>query len=248
MSIKPYYPDQFPALGVDFANSKRVPPEMAFTRASTGTYVGADGLVRTALPGEPRFDHNPATGESLGLLVEEARTNLLTYSEQFDNAAWYKSGSTVSPNTITSPDGTQSADSISFATSAQFFQGVSIANGTVYAGSIYVKPLAGSTSLYFYLYQAGNSKTCLFTFSADGSTVSVGTPSGASNATFSATTVGGGWFKLVGIFTSTGTSMEFNFFTNIASQSFGLWGAQIEAGSFPTSYIPTTTSTVTRNA
>ena len=50
------------------------------TRASSGTYVGSDGLINTAATNEPRFDHNPTTGESLGLLVEEQRTNLLLNS------------------------------------------------------------------------------------------------------------------------------------------------------------------------
>jgi glyceraldehyde 3-phosphate dehydrogenase len=52
-----------------------------------------------------RFDNNPTTGESLGLLIEEARTNLVTYSEQFDNASWTKSGVSITANTIVSPDG-----------------------------------------------------------------------------------------------------------------------------------------------
>jgi len=53
---------------------------IVFTRASSGTYVGSDGLIKTAATDEARFDHDPTTGESLGLLVEESRTNLLLNS------------------------------------------------------------------------------------------------------------------------------------------------------------------------
>ena len=105
-----------PSLDLRFADTKSLADAVTgqslvtFTRASTGTYVGSDGLIKTAAVNEARFDHNPSTGESLGLLVEEARTNLLTYSEQFDNAAWVKSNSTVTANAGAAPNGTATAD------------------------------------------------------------------------------------------------------------------------------------------
>jgi hypothetical protein len=69
-----------PTLDLDFANTKSVGPLVTFTRASSATYVGSDGVLQTAATNEARFDHNPTTGESLGLLVEEQRTNLLLQS------------------------------------------------------------------------------------------------------------------------------------------------------------------------
>ena len=74
-----------PSLDLRFAESKSLVDAasgqslVTFTRASSGTYVGSDGLIKTATTNEPRFDHNPTTGESLGLLVEEQRTNGFTY-------------------------------------------------------------------------------------------------------------------------------------------------------------------------
>ena len=62
----------------------------SYSRATTATYFDAAGVMQTAAINVPRIDHDPVTGESLGLLIEEARTNLLTYSEQFDNAIWLK--------------------------------------------------------------------------------------------------------------------------------------------------------------
>ena len=75
-----------PSLDLQFADNKSLVDgvtgqnPVTFTRASTGTYVGSDGLIKSATTNEARFDHNPTTGESLGLLVEEARTNLLLNS------------------------------------------------------------------------------------------------------------------------------------------------------------------------
>ena len=70
-----------PSLDLRFADNKTLGDAVGggslvtFTRASSATYVGSDGLIKTATTNEARFDHNPTTGESLGLLVEEARTN-----------------------------------------------------------------------------------------------------------------------------------------------------------------------------
>jgi len=75
MSIKSLYPDIRPSLNLDFANSKALDGRITFTRDSTATYVGANGLIQTAQKNAPRFDHDPVTGESLGLLSEEQRTN-----------------------------------------------------------------------------------------------------------------------------------------------------------------------------
>ena len=84
----------------------------AFTRASTATYFDVDGVMQTAAIDVPRIGYDSATHAHTGLILEEARTNLLTYSEQFDNAAWVKSNVTVTANTATTaPDGsTNSVD------------------------------------------------------------------------------------------------------------------------------------------
>ena len=75
-----------PSLDQQFADRKDLIDAISgqqlitFTRASAGTYVGSDGLIKTATTNEARFDHDPVTGESLGLLVEEQRSNLLLNS------------------------------------------------------------------------------------------------------------------------------------------------------------------------
>ena len=86
-----YDSNELPSLDLRFAEDKSLVDATTgsnlvdFTRASSGTYVGSDGLIKTATTNEARFDHNPDTLESLGLLVEEERTNLLQRSEEFDD-------------------------------------------------------------------------------------------------------------------------------------------------------------------
>ena len=71
------FPNVRPSLDLRFALAKKLDPRITFTRGSTGTYFGSDGIMRTAGVNEPRFDHDPITGQSLGLLIEEPRTNLV---------------------------------------------------------------------------------------------------------------------------------------------------------------------------
>ena len=61
---------------------------LTFTRASTGTYYDSNGILQTAIIDAPRFDHDPTTKAPLGLLIEEARTNLQDRSEDFADPTW----------------------------------------------------------------------------------------------------------------------------------------------------------------
>ena len=73
MTVSNLYPTT-----LDFAKTKKLSPLITFTRSSTGTYVDRNGVIQTAAINQPRFDHNPTTYQSLGLLVEEARTNSIS--------------------------------------------------------------------------------------------------------------------------------------------------------------------------
>jgi hypothetical protein len=75
-----YKANELPSLDLRFADDKSLVDATTganlvdFTRASSGTYVDSEGVIQIASTDEPRFDHDPTTGESLGLLVEEQRT------------------------------------------------------------------------------------------------------------------------------------------------------------------------------
>ena len=118
MSISQNFPNTRPSLNLNFARSKTLDPRITFSRPQTGngvTYVDEDGLIKYASADEPRFDHDPETGECLGLLIEESRQNLLLRSEEFDNGYWNienasGSASKGSANIIAAPDGTVTGD------------------------------------------------------------------------------------------------------------------------------------------
>jgi hypothetical protein len=258
MSIKANYPDIRPTLNLDFANTKRLDPRITFTRTTTGTYVGSDGLIKTAAIDEARFDHNPATCESLGLLAEEARTNLLTYSEEFDNAAWTKSNMTLTADSVISPSGLLTADKLSpDVAGASFYQARTVTSGTTYTYSAYMKKAENNFGMLRTQWDGNTYDTVNFDL-ANGTTSRV--PTGVNSVSIDA--VGNGWYRCVVNFTPTNTvttniqiksSSEAQTSASLTysgtfdgSNGIFAWGPQLEVGAFPTSYIPTSGSTVTR--
>jgi hypothetical protein len=256
-SVSTNIPIPSPSLDLNFASNRSLVDDISgnnlitFSRASTGTFVGSNGLIQTATSGVPRFDHNPTTGESLGLLVEEARTNLVVYSEQFDNAAWTKDGTTVTANSIVAPDGTLTADKlIETATTAvhRTYYGMTVANSTPHTTSVYAK--AGERS---WMSLAGTSNARAWFNLATGA---VGTVE--ASLTASIQSVGSGWYRCIVTQTTFVTAGYLDVavasadntysYTGNGTSGIHVWGAQLEAGSFPTSYIPTVASTVTRAA
>jgi hypothetical protein len=69
-----------PALLLNFVNTTALDSRITFTRASTATFIGSNGVIQSAAINAPRFDYNPSTLASRGLLIEETRTNLLLNS------------------------------------------------------------------------------------------------------------------------------------------------------------------------
>ena len=244
-------------LDLRFAQQKTLDPRITFTRASSGTFVGSDGLIKTATTNEARFDHNPTTGESLGLLVEEQRTNLLLRSEELSNATWAKDFTVATADQATAPNGTLTADKVAedsttnFHAISQYVSG--FASGAVASLSIYAKA-AGRTKFRIQTDSTGGSGTADFDLSAVTATSGTGVFSAGSIQA-----VGDGWYccsvrcttsgagaiglKVILAATTYGTS-----YAGDGTSGIYLWGAQLEAGSFPTSYIPTTSATVTRSA
>ena len=229
------------------------------TRQSSATYVDGDGVIRTASDNVPRFDHDPTTGESLGLLVEESRQNLLEYSEDISQWSNTTGGSpTITPNADTAPDGTNTATLIENTGVAAFIGDVtSYTSGTTYTFSGYFKANNGD-QVAILLYSAGatsgfwNSKTSnvATTFDLINGTFTT-FPGAVAPTTSSITDAGNGWWRCSITATATVTSGSSNqLIRNMSGTTEGIyaWGYQIEAGSFPTSYIPTEGSTVTRAA
>jgi hypothetical protein len=224
MTIKTLYPNVRPTLDLAFAATKALDPRITFTRASTGTYVGSNGTLRTAGINEARFDHSPLTLESLGLLLEEARTNLLLQSEDF-STSWTTVTAAVTTNVATAPNGTTTADLYSGTSTSAVNQSVSLTSGVTYTISFYVKS-AGLGNDSFRLRIDGAQTSSNFTATSEW-----------QRFTFTATSANTG-ARTCGIVRNTPAD----------NVDVLIWGAQLEVGAFPTSYIPTTSATVTRAA
>ena len=225
--------------------------QLTFSRASTATRVNASGLIETVASNVPRLDYLGSTCPKI--LLEPQRSNVLTYSSEFDNAAWTKSDATVTANSVTSPDGTTNADTITGNGSSGLhivYQTVA-AFGANYTISIFAKK---GTNNFIQLYtDFVNSDYANF----DLNTGTVGSKGGTTGAT-SITHYGNGWYRCTMV---TGSALSGNVNiclisaansgraeSNALATTVHVYGAQLEAGAYATSLINTTTAAVTRLA
>jgi hypothetical protein len=267
MSISQNFPAISPTLNLNFARSKKLDPRITFTRTSSATRTNAQGLIEVVSTDTPRFEHsyNSSTGSvnSLGLLVEESRSNLITYSEQFDNAAWSKFNAGITTNTsaTTAPDGTNSAEKLVENTASNVehiaYVGRTASNETVTL-SVFAKTAERSyvsLSLSNFLNAAARVDFNL----SNGAIVSTG-PTSADYTAISGATIAypNGWYRCILTATkgtvNTTNNPSITLYNGSTTQYTGdgtsgvyIWGAQLEAGAFATSYIPTVASTVTRS-
>ena len=201
----------------------RTPSSSIYTVTPLGL-AGASGIVTSVSVKEyqandlARVDY---TGSTSSLLAEPQRTNLVTYSEDFSQ---WSTNATITLNSAISPDGTQNASLFSHS-GGSFPQvaltGITFVSGADYSPSLYVKSDGTSQVQHSLLI---NNVVVNFTPTDE-------------------------WVRVSDLIVSPDTSGSFviaqNSGTSVAA-SFYIWGAQLESGSFPTSYIPTSGSTVTR--
>ena len=251
-----------PTLNFQFAGATAISSQITFTRASSATYYNAAGLLTSATTNTPRLDYNPATLAAQGLLIEEQRVNLLTYSADFDNAGWTKSNTTVAANVVASPTGNVDADKLVEALDVNLVHQVTQLSVTVtslgtYTATAFVKADTRTRVRIVYIVGAGG---VLADANLSAGTIGAAAAFGGGTAVSSSIQVlNNGWFRISVVGSGpAGTSGECRLELLDASgnrqyngdgvSGLYLYGAQLEAGSFATSVIPTTTTALTRAA
>ena len=264
------------ALDLPFAVTKSLTaakgPTPTFTRASSGTFVGSNGLIQSAGNNVARFDHDPVTLASRGLLIEESRTNLSLYSGAIvQNTGW--TGNATPSVSGTGPDGNSSyqisestingIQSIANTGGTGSVQATTVTNGTTYTGSVFVKKVAGSIDWVQLTFGgAGFMSTLYANFNI--STGTVGNSAGLASGTVPRIEAyGDGWYRIsvtatatstiatnniiVGFIQNTNGTTRLPSYSGSTSNRFLASLGQFEVGTFATSYIPTTTASVVRS-
>ena len=195
--------------------------EFDFARGSIATYVGKDGLIKSAASDVPRIDFSDSTNGAL--LLEGQSTNLITYSSDFSNSAWAKLNASVVSNNYISPDGTLNADEFVFdgTNNGRIEETLPTTNGLVYTFSIYLKnkDIANPTQVFI---GVGGNEGKLVTITNE-------------------------WQRFTFTQAANGTS-EYPRVRYNGIGSLYAYGAQFEQQSYATSYIPTSGSATTRLA
>jgi hypothetical protein len=254
-----------PKLAVDFTTAA-LDQRVTFTRTgNTATVVNSSGYVAPINADLPRFDFNPTTLVCKGLLIEEQRTNLFTYSNEFNNASWTKSEASITSNVTTSPAGTLTGSKFIESTANSQHRLYKVVSSTTntnpYTISLFCKA-AERTRIYIAMVEGATfSRQGSATFNlTDGTIQSVNSGSnGATGGSATITNYGNGWYRcsytltLGGADTAIFCDINLNngsgiSYTGDGTSGLYLYGAQLEAGLFSTSYIPTVASQVTRSA
>jgi hypothetical protein len=265
-------PVVLPTLNLDFANSQELDPRITFSRGSIGTFVNKNGLIETASANIPRFDYDPISGECRGLLIEEQRTNIVLNSTTL--SSHNNSGTTeVLTTETTSPDGTFSAYKIIGNSGAKARESIYTNSFTMsanksYTASVFLKGTTNRRYAVIWFDNTGPGNAPVegpFYGTAAFLDLIAGT---SSNSIVKMISYGNGWYRCY-ITATVGASNLTNVYFNVSLGSpngfsdtgqnniykyvgdgisgIYYWGPQVEEGAFPTTYIPTGASTVTRN-
>ena len=232
--------------------------DMDFTRATTATRVNSAGTVASVATGVPRLDYRVGQG-CPHILVEPARENKLTYSQDIDNADWSKSNVTVVANSTKSPDGATNAEKVTKngnSANDRISQVVSggATNSTKYSISAFVKnndnETGAKTTLAVKL-TAGTLFRLTFEWTGNSLAISTGHNSGTRTNEF-CEDYGNDWYRIGFTYQADSTAaasyrLDVDRANTDTTKGIFVWGCQHEEGSYKTSYIPTTSASVTRN-
>ena len=213
------------SLDLRFAVNKTLDSRVTFTRASTATYVGGDGALKTAV------------------------TNLLLRSEEFDNASWGKTRSSVTANAIAAPNGALTADQLiedGSASTTHFVTVTATVTTSTYTHSVYAKP-SGRNHIALQGFNGASNPTAYFNIA----TGVVGTTTGVASTAI--TPAGNGWYRCsitYAVTSGTVTTAAVYLanadnsptYTGDGTSGIYVWGAQLEQSATAGEYIPTTST------
>jgi hypothetical protein len=248
----------YPAtLDLSFLGRDTLDPRITFTRASTGSYYNSAGVLSSAAVNEARLDYNPSTLAAQGLLIEESRTNLLLQSADF-TTTWIPVSVTITANVLASPTGNVDADLVidtSLSTEHYIEQNCSTTTNQAYTQTVYAKAGTAPSFRIMVVAVGSSNTTSLIIFTQTAGVFSAGSVAGLITSA-TATAVGNGWYRCAVTYTLNGTVTlhQMRLYPYLSGVYVGtglgtyFFGAQLEVGSFPTSYIPTTTTALTRAA
>lgn len=263
-----------PKIALDFT-AGALGPRVTFTRAgNTATRVNSSGFVELIVADTPRFDYDPVTLAARGLFIEEQRTNLFKQSEQLNTTPWARivsAGLSVTQNDGISPTNSQTASLLNDLASGSATNhgvqqtGLSISANTIYVLSVYAKDVDRGFITTSLTTVASNYASVEFDLTGTvNRTAALGT--GYAVVSSSIEDAGNGWYRCIAVL-QTGSVAVTDARTQISlsdgSSAFAnrgsvfylgnnktayIWGCQLEEASIASSYIPTETTTVTRNA
>ena len=205
--------------------------DLTWTRGSDAVRTNSTGLLESMATGVPRLSY--MYGSCPALLLEPQRTNLGLNSEDLTTISWLKgTGVTITANQTTAPDGNTTADLVTGATGTGTWNSANtlgattiLSSSTLYFASIYLRSTTSSSSVVLRFRDqttgAENNITCNLTSS---------------------------WQRFDTSRTSGASTTQLAIVLTNATADFYAWGRQIEAGTYPTTYIPTTSATATRVA
>ena len=235
--------------------------DFTFNRNSSATRIAKNGLITSVATDIPRLEYPLIDGVVNGcpsLLLEPERRNRIIYTENFSNAAWTKSQSSITSNSIISPDGTLSASKLTEDTSNSTHRISDViivsASGVVYTQSIFAK--SGGNGRFLRLFR-GSGTYNYAVFDLDNGTVF--SQGGSNIISTKIEEYPNGWYKCSSTFTTQFGNIatyyglqngNLDSYTGDGTSGVYIFGAQLEEGSYATSYIPNygTSAGITRSA
>ena len=249
------YPNFRPTLDFNFAATKKLDPRITYQRTGPASFTDEFGKVVLVGDNVPRFDHDPVTRESKGLLIEHSRTNLVEDNTNY--TGWTNYSSTHAKTTdVKAPDGSFNAWKVtSTGVQSQFgiYDAISYTANTKYTHSMWLK--AGTATRVGLTVSSGTRWSPMPYLVVDLDTGTVNA-TGSSLST-KLTAYPNGWYLLeaTGQFGSNSIAdgmwsytAHTGGFSGNTTAYYYQWGGQAEAGGYATSYIPTSSAAVTRGA